>query len=734
MMTTSQGAMRWAMVVALAGAVVACGGGGGSDAPAPAPAPAPITSPPPPPPPAPALRFAGQAWSDAPASLADTTRDLAVTSMAYDAIHDQLIATVSAAGGAELQGIDPATLETRWTLPAPAIASRAVVSEDGSTAYLALPDLGTVWQVDLVNGASVRSIQVGDRTLGQGPLSLAIRPGHPGTVAVAVGRVDLPLQNFLWASVWDDGVMRSKTTGADGDYLVPDTLTELAFLDADHVAGFDNQTTGCTFTRLALVTDGLQPVGNARPLGIYAYCFGSQLVMTAGRLFTSGGEEIDPDTFAFLRRWPGGNGLFGEFFDTATASWISIDTGMFTGQDGVSADRVVIEEFEGQRHTLRHDLVTDPVSLDGSTITNWLQTSGSRIAFTVYDNYKGTVVLHGVDLAAIAPLGHASFPVTTASGTGVSGISLAMPGVAIAADKERHRLVVALDAGIGPDGNSLAVVDPDTGVVEKLILLPERPTDVKVSTTGSIAYVSHINAVSTFDRVDLVTGAVTSLPLRADSFAIKEDDPQSVAVLDYYVGYTLTAVHDMAVQGAPIDLHANTGSWHLDWIGTNGANELISSHRTEVNSEVARFAWGPDGLEYSSMDSLSASFDGMGTKDEFGMGWDHQGATNLTTRARSAFPGIWLAQAVAPVSSTSAILAVAKDGGNTLSWLQASSDGTWTSTFDMAMSDSGLPTNTATLPRDAVSLDPDQVALQYTWMGELRTGEPARIYIVKRVP
>jgi hypothetical protein len=658
--------------------------------------------------------------------------------MAYDAAHDQLIATVGDPGGAILHGLDPVTLATRWTLPAPAVASRIVVSEDGSVAYLALPDLGTVWQVDLAHRVAVRSIVVGDRAQGEGPLSVAIRPGHPGTVAVAIGRVDLITQNFLRAAVWDDGVMRPKTTGFDGDYLVPDMLAELAFVDTDHVVGFDNQTTQCSLNRLTLLADGMQGGLSAAPLGLYAVCFGDQLAMTAGRLFTSAGAEFDPDTFAYLRAWPGvASDTGGGFFDTGSGTWVRINGGQFTDQDGVTAVRAGIEEVESDRYTLRRDAVTDPASRELAYVTTRMATSGSRIAFTVYDNFTGTIVVHALDLSTLAPLGHASFPVATASGTGVTGISLAMPGVAIATDPARHRLVVALDEGIGPDGNSLAVVDPDSGVVEKLILLGGRPTDLKVSTSGSIAYVSHIAAIPTIDRVDLVSGVVTSLPLRADSFAIKEDDPQSVAVLDYYVGYTLTLVHDMAVQGSPIDLRAIAGS-QFDWIASNGPNQLIAVTADTIPTDIARFSWTANGLTYSGTDPLTSVAIGGATKlkSAFGSIWDSLGATDLDTQSRATFPGVSVVEAVAPTSSKSAVLGVADAAsGPTLSWVQAAPTGsTWTSTFNMPLSDSGLPTNVGHDMRDAAEFDSSQVAVQFTWMGESRIAEPARIYIVKRVP
>ena len=255
-MQTMARSARWTAVVALAASVAACGGDGASPTPPP-PTPAPA--------PAPSLDFAAPTWNDAPPLLAETTRVLAATAMAYDAAHDQLIVTVADPAGSTLQGLDPLTLATRWTLAAPATATRIAMSDDGSTAYLALPDTGTVWQVDLANQLPVRSIQVGDRIQGEVPLSISVRPGHPGTVAVAIGQVALALHGFLRAAVYDDGVMRAKTTGPNGDYPMPDTLAELAFTDADHVVSYDTQSQGCPLNRLVLQADGMQQTLRATP-------------------------------------------------------------------------------------------------------------------------------------------------------------------------------------------------------------------------------------------------------------------------------------------------------------------------------------------------------------------------------------------------------------------------------------------------------------------------------------
>jgi hypothetical protein len=664
--------------------------------------------------------------------------------MAYDAVHDQLITTVADAAGPTLEGLDPITLATRWTLQAPALASRISISDDGSTAYFALPYAATVWQVDLGSRAAVRSIQAGDLSQHEGPLSLATRPGHPGTVAVSIGRPDLITQHFLRTSVYDDGVMRPKSTGEDGEYFTPDTLAEIVFTDADHVVGYDTQTTGCGLTRLALQPDGLQPILRTRPFGIYAECFGDGLVFTAGRLITSSGREVDANTFAYLRGWPSVGAVGGGFLDQFTGTWVRISSGLNTGPDAVPVDgrvfaspRVSVEEIEPQRYTLRRSVLTqEPFELQSFAVTDGMATSGSRIAFTVFDPWTGNIAVHSVDLSTVPTFGHASFATSTASGTGVTGISLQMPGVAMASDPARHRLVVALDGGIGPDGNSLAVVDPDTGLVEKIIPLPDRPNDLKVSSTGSIAYVSHINAISTFDRVDLVTGDVTSLPVRADAFAIKEDDPQSVVVLDFYQSYTLTTLHDMTVVGAPLGLRA-TGLSQLDWLSSNGSNELVAFEADNTDRGIARFSWTQDGIAYNSAGTLDLAGDTV-AQSGFGMIWSNGGPTDLTTGEQATFPKLASSAGVAPTSSTSAILF---DGmfseGASFSWLQAAStpSGNWTSTFTLPVSDQAWTGALGIYAERATALDANQVALRIMWTGEPRTSsEPSHIYIVKRTP
>lgn len=742
----------WATVVALSMCVAACGGGSGgpsqAQAPAPVPAPVPSSGPAPTPASTQSLRFGGFSSSDAPPVLSDTSRVLAVTAMAYDAAHDQLITTVADASGPTLQGLDPVTLATRWTLPAPALASRISISDDGSTAYFALPLLGTVWQVDLANRAAVRSIQVGDMSRHEGPLSLSTRPGHPGTIAVSVGLMYLPLQNFVRTSVFDDGVMRPKSTGADESYLTPDTLTEIAFTDADHVVGYDTQSTGCGLTRMTLQPDGLQPIVRAYPFGIFAECFGEGLAFTAGRLFTSSGQEVDANTLAHLRVWPGVGAPGSGFLDTNTGTWVRISSSTYTGQDTVPIDgrvfpttRVSVEEIEPQRLTLRRSVLTqEPFELQGLPDTNGMATSGGRIAFTVFDPTTGNTAVHSSDLSSVQPFGHASFAVSTASGPGATGLSLPIPGVAMASDPLRHRLVVALDGGIGPDGNSLAVVNPDTGAVEKIIPLPDRPVDLKVSSTGSIAYVSHINAIASLDRVDLVSGQVTSLPVRADAFAIKEDDPQSVVVLDFYANHTLTALHDMTTVGTPFDWQA-AGLVLQDSLWPHGPNELLAvgvdSTGTGTGNGIIRFSWSQDGgIAYGSMSSLGVALPSQAQEVAFDKIWTAVGVTNLSTTVPSPFPGLAdYTAAVTPTSATSAILFRDIDT-RSLSWLQADSlSGNWVSTFALPVDDTAWTGGLGIYSQHVIALGQDQVALRVVWSGEPRTSsEPSHIYIVKRTP
>jgi hypothetical protein len=740
-------ATRWAAVVALSMSVAACGGGGGGDAPAPTPTPVPPPAPAPAPTPVSAtgLQFGGFASSDAPPNLSDTSRMLAVTAMAYDATHDQLIATVADTAGPTLEGLDPITLATRWTLPAPDLASRISISDDGSTAYFALPSSGSVWQVDLTNRVAVRSIQVGDTSRSEGALSISIRPGHPGTVAVSIGLLATPTQHFVQTNVYDDGVMRPKSTGSDGDYLTPDTLAEIAFTDADHVVGYDTQSTNCTLTRMALQPDGLQPILSAKPFGIYAECFGDGLTFSAGRLITNSGSEVNPNTLAFLRAWPSVGAPGAGFLDLFTGTWVRISSGSYTGQDAVPVDgrvyattRVSVEEIEPQRLTLRRSVLTqEPFQLSGGPETEGMATFGSHIAFTVFDPVTGNIAVHSADLSSVPALGHASFPVSTVSATGAVGLSLQMPGVAMASDPARHRLVVALDGGIGPDGNSLAVVNPDTGVVESIIPLSDRPIDVKVSSTGSIAYVSHLNAIPTLDRVDLVSGQVTSLAVRADSFAIKEDDPQSVVVLDYYQNYSLTAVHDMSVVGAPIDLRATTGLTDVGRIASNGPNQLVG-FVSDIGggNDLAHFSWTRDGVTYSGSGTLTMGLNGTGIQAGFGKLWTLDGPSDLTTGQQSGtFPGVvGSVGAVAPTSVTSAIIFTAADY-DALSWLQSTPDGSWVSAFTLPVSDTAWSSGISFYGERATALDANEVALRILWIGEPRTSaEPSHIYIVKRTP
>jgi hypothetical protein len=694
-----------------------------------------------------AMSLPGPSRSDALPALAGQRRALQVSALAYDPAHDELIAGVVAADGqASLQGIDPVSLETHWTLRAPDEITRLGISSDGSTLYGALTYSGMVWQVDLSRRAEVRQIIVANATAGEGPADLTIRPGSPGTFAVSIVRWDLPTRNFLRLTVYDDGAPRLKSTSSDGPYGLPDDASEIVFVDADHVVGYDIHSTGCSLSRLALASDGLMYEKSVMHIG---ECFNDQLNFVDGHLITLQGAEYDPATLAPVRYWQGtGSDFGGGFLDTARDAWVRINGDQLAAVNSDTRQRALVEEYENARHTLRRTFVTDePTQMGVAFVANIANMGKGRIAFTVMDLATGLFTLYAYDLTTVAPLGSAFFAAQGSSTTSASALAVDVAPVDMAYDPGLQRLVLALPAGVGPDGNSLALMNPSTGAIERLIKLNEQPSLVRVSASGSIAYVATVGAFS-IAQVDLAAGKVVKqVSARADGFAIKTDDPHVVAVFknDTVSHRTITTMRDLSPFGTAVDLSTPPFTFNLiDWIGTNGS-QVVGLASSTSDLTLARFAWSQDGLILASsgyVNSLGTGAGSIGTG--FGSLWNNMNVVDLSTlQSRGSFDPSWLTR----ISRWSAVLtgpstAMMTGPSNGLSfaaaWVEAPPDANpalgWQPRLTLAITDNGLPADLANVdPHQAVDCGANGVAIRAQWLGSGgRQFQPGRVYLLKQ--
>ncbi len=606
--------------------------------------------------------------------------------------------------------------------------------------YATLPYSSEVSQFDLTRNVEVRSFAAGDRALALGPVDVAVRPGSPETVAVSMVRLSLPTQNFKRITVYDQGVPRAKSTGPDEDYGMPDGISEIEWTDADHLVGYDIKSTGCSLHRLVLLPDGLRAefsVGDR-----HGYCFHDQLNLVNGRLITRSGIEFDPTTLATLRYWPGvDSDTGGGLLDPARDAFLRINGGSLAGLNSNVRGRAAVEEYESTRDTLRRSFVTDsPSSWGGFPYVVDLTMAGSgRVVFTLYDSASGDVVLHAFNLASVPTMAAATFETVSATAEGVTGVAVDMAPVAVGYDPAQARLVVALPASIGPNGNSLAIVEPNTGAVERIIPLPGEPRQLAVSTTGSLAYVSSPGN-RWLAQVDLIAGQVTHVArVRADRLAIKEDEPTVVAAMrnDRSNTTTITTLRNLTAYGDVIAVTTNPRIAMLDWIGSSG-DKLIGLSSSTTDLTLAHFGWGNNGLTLESAVSVGelglASTPGLA----FNQLWNSVSVIDLSTlERRGTWPGgTWWSV----LSSRSAAITAgpAQNFALAVSWVQAPMEGAtssqWQGQYTTLIADSVLSeAQVSSLPWRMVSTGGNRVAVPVHWNGSgARANEPGRLYLLNR--
>lgn len=585
-----------------------CGGGGSSPETPVAPPVTPPTVPTPPVTPpvaAPALMtFTGAPDIEPLAETVAITRTLQAVALINDPVRTQVIASVVQAGGYALVGLDPATLETLWTMPAPAYVSRFTLADDGATLYALMPDAKAVWQLDLRTRSATRVISTTD---GSSPLDVAVRPGHPGTIVVTSGRTDIA-SPFGRAQAFDDGVPRPAWLGVgNGTAFYSAAINEVEFIDQDTLFSLDTETSQCSRQHVSLTPTGLLGTDMT---GAHGECFDETLSSLAGQLFTRGGTEFSPQGLHRLRSFPGyGVGIP----HPGLNSFLRISR-----DESVTAKshRVRIDEYSmGTRQYMKRRLVataSTPLITTGvgayDVIQDAVAVGASRIVVAVYDRFAvGTpqVMLMSIDIAAVAPLQPWNFSTRTASTGTINGWALRIPTDDVTYDAAMDRIIATVSLVAGPSGVSIAVIRPDTGAVERLIPLLSKPTKMRVSAQGSIAYVAS-TWTNTLQKIDLRTGAIlaTMPDFTAIELTVKPDDPHTFAAItiDKKQDRVLSSFTHLVQAPLLIDSRSDLSLDHAILLGANsagGGNQLLVYQEKSPDS-LWRLNWTSSGLSLSA--------------------------------------------------------------------------------------------------------------------------------------
>jgi hypothetical protein len=656
-------------LVLVAGVLVGCGGGdgGGNSGSVPTPPtgaspPPPNTGTPPAPPPPPVvqppprsssfpettLAFSGPAEQSAVPTITAAKLPVPAGAMVYDKSRDQLIISAALSStSVGLVALSPANLSVLWAVATSSPATVLAISDDGSQLYAGLFYESAIQQFDLRTRSSVRKFDLGAPDPRFGAFDIAVRPGSPQTIAVSIGH-RLTVPTFAQLALYVNGVRQPKTLPNDFTF---GRASQIEFVDASTIVGFDNETTAYKLSTIGVVDDGLVAAG---PSGQLFCCFDATLAAANGRLFVGSGAFLDSPTLKAVKRV--GRGVAMMMFHPGADSVVQFqdDSETFSG----SPVRFVIEEYDVERGYLKRRFRVDEALPGADTTTGRfsiqvvaaIPTGASSFAFLVFDVYSGATAILAYDLAAIAPLPSRSFSAKTVAAGNARALSIPLASYAVAYDPARDRLAAIVPPWVGPQGNSVAIIRTSDGVIEHFVPLSSEPRNISVSLTDSKAYVT-LPFESSIQQVHLETGALgwkaridfppgATIGFVTDSIAVKPDDPHTVVIAG--CGYGVVCHRNVMVfrngqfafDGSNIQFPQ--GSFPVtSAVAFNGPSDLLGFDLETTTPTLQRFLLGTSALQAVSVTPFPDVDPGVPPKAGHGFAYSRFSVVDLQTNRRA---------------------------------------------------------------------------------------------------
>lgn len=464
-----------------------------------------------------------------PVAGARATRALLTNVMAYDRIRNVLIVgAASETAQPVLLALEPGGLTTVWSLALPAHATALAVADDGSLAYVGLRN-GQVMKLDLATGLTPLTFVISEgRDTGFFPSAMAIRPGSTDTVAVSTSQVEVSgLRKFNRLGVWQNGNPWPQVLEVGPE--LNNRASAIRFTDADTLVSVDNELSGNVLLKISVGDRTLKALfpGIEGPGG------GGKLSLVGSDILLSSGMLIDVADWRASRWLAGLGGSFLALPDLGALGEVALERTDGTGGFEIRFSAIGLSRQEQVRQ-LRVQLSTLQVS-DGRSpeIVDVEGVGAGLVAMQLYEPVTGRAHLVVADFDAVAPMASATPARLQASSEGVDVLALSLPLSEIAYDTSGDRIVGAVPASAGPNGNALVVINPGDGAVEARHLLSSPPARVVVAGAPRVAYVS-LPQERAIQQVLLGPGGglgwkVTGLPGAVLDIAVSPADVETIA-------------------------------------------------------------------------------------------------------------------------------------------------------------------------------------------------------------
>ncbi len=405
-----------------------------------------------------------------PPELTSVSLGIDVVDAAYSAANDRLYVT----DGTGMAVVDPATMTQVDYVVIDFVPGPVAVSDDGSTIWVGVLGSSEIVPIDaatLTEGTRV-ALGVGVRIpLDRFATFLRVAPGTTDTVIVAS-------EGTREVIAYSGGAQLPNIVDEFG------AATQFEFRDATTIVGIHDSSTSFAATLMSLGANGLVLDKN---LQNYSQNFNTTLALDDGIAWISYGRAIDLDNELVLGR-------------------VNFDGSSF--RDGIyvdnASDRVwFFNQFDG---TLVFYDTNSFLALGRYRV----QTNGDMVEMIGLPNGEVLLVLeteiHRVDLASPAPnyvRNCSTLDLGGQLGTAVY-VQINCRFNDSVYDAGRDLIYASVPSAAGANGNSVAVIDPQTGTIQSFIPVGSEPDELSLSGGGTRLYVT-LRESNSVAEVDLQT-------------------------------------------------------------------------------------------------------------------------------------------------------------------------------------------------------------------------------------
>jgi len=464
--------------------------------------------------------------------VSSVSMPIAIGDSMVDAVYDASADRVYVTTGTGLEVIDPTNMTIVDTLTFTDRPAQIDLSDDGSTLWIAFRFASYILPIDTATLNEGARVDLGTSSTGgeRFAADLQVAPGTTDTVVVAT-------RNAGEVVVYRAGTPLPDTVDVYG------APTVIEFSDADTILGVNGANTGFHAAEISFGPTGVSLV---RILREFSNGFVDHIAVNDGVIWLESGRAVDVANeriqgrlISVLVGAPG--------FSDAAYIDAANDTAWYYGTSGD-----IIELFDMQTFT---QLGAYRMPAPSSREVRLFEAASGEF-LVVLDNE-----LHRVDKAAMAPtlLGKACSTIDLGAQFGVNVfVQIDCSFNDVVYDSSRDLLYASVPSTNGPDGNSVAIIDPQTGNIQRYVFVGSEPAGLTISGGGTRLFVAleQANAIAEVDLQSQQLVATIRLenepPLEQPSFASAVAASTQTETDVLVATFEEVAVYSGAVQSASV--------------------------------------------------------------------------------------------------------------------------------------------------------------------------------------